>query len=162
MIDPELIKKILGDEKPITNRFADTLRPTFDITKFKLNNIFMSDEDVLSYILFPQIAEKFFKARDEQNTVKVSYSVYFLKTLNKVDSKELNNSNFIDMDGKHMEIANRELNLIGVDESTAALVIAIMCDHLKTSTEELHFKFIKALDIINEEEQFNEILCYYK
>jgi oxaloacetate decarboxylase alpha subunit len=56
-LDPELIKKILGEEKPITNRFADTLSPAFDITKYKLNNPYISDEDVLSYILFPQIAE---------------------------------------------------------------------------------------------------------
>ena len=145
-IDPEFIKKVLGDDKPITSRFADTLRPSFDITKYKLNNIFMSDEDVLSYIIFPQIAEKFFKDKDERNTVKVSYNVYFLKVLNKMDSKEWDTSNFIDIDGKHMGIVNRELNLIGVDESTAALVIAIMCDHLKKSTEELHFKFIKAID----------------
>ena len=137
-VDPELIKKILGDEKPITNRFADTLRPKFDITKYKLNNPFMSDEDVLSYILFPQIAEKFFKARDEQNTIKACYNVHY--------SKKLNTSNAIDMDKKHMEMSNRELNLISVDESTAALAIAIVCDHLKTPPEELHFKYIKALD----------------
>jgi hypothetical protein len=45
-----------------------------------------------------------------------------------------------------MEIPNRGLNLIGVDESTAALAIAIVCDHLKTAPKELHFKSIKALD----------------
>lgn len=146
VIDPEFIVKILGNDKPITNRFADTLRPTFDITKFKLNNIFMSDEDVLSYIIFPQVAEKFFKARDERNTVMVSYSVYFLKALNKMNTREVDSTNFINMEGRHTEIANRELKLIGVDESTAALVISIMCDHLKTSTQELHFKYIKALD----------------
>ena len=131
VIDAELIKKILGDDIPITNRFADTLKPEFDITKFKLNNIYISDEDVISYIIFPQITEKFFKARDEQNTVKAGYNVCLLKPLNKKNSKE---------------VANRELNLIGVDDSTAALVIAILCDHLKKSTEELHFKSIKALN----------------
>jgi len=145
-INDEFIKKILGHEKPIKNRFADTLRPTFEITKFKLNNIFISDEDVLSYIIFPQIAEKFFKERDERNTIKANYSVYFLKALNKMDSNALDTTNHINRDGKHVEMANRELNLIGVDESTAALVIAIMCDHLKKSTQELHFKSIKALD----------------
>jgi len=138
-IDSELIKKILGHEKPITNRFADTLRPIFDITKYRLNKPFMSDEDILSYILFPQIAENFFKARDEQNTIKACYNVHY--------SEELNTTNAIDMDKKHMEMSNRELNLINVDESTAALAIAIVCDHLKMPPEELHFKYIKALDL---------------
>ena len=137
-LDPQLVKKILGDEKPITNRFADSLRPTFDITRYRLSNPFISDEDVLSYILFPQIAEKFFEERDEQNTIKARYSVHC--------SKELNNSNAEDIDKEAMEIPNRGLNLIGVDESTAALAIAIVCDHLKTAPEELHFKYIKALD----------------
>ena len=144
--DSDLAQKILGDDKPITTRFADTLRPAFEITKYKLNNIYISDEDVLSYIIFPQIAEKFFKARDEQNTVKVSYKIHFLKALNNMDSNNFDTSNFIDMDAKHMVMENRELNLIGVDDSTAALVIAIMCDHLKTPTEQLHFKSIKALN----------------
>jgi oxaloacetate decarboxylase (Na+ extruding) subunit alpha len=137
-VDAELVKKILGDDKPIENRFADTLRPTFEITKYKLNNPVMSDEDVLCYILFPQIAEKFFKERDEQNTIRASYNVHL--------SKALDTSKTIDMDKKHMELSRRDIKLIGVDESTAALAIAIVCDHLKTPPEELHFKSIKSLD----------------
>ncbi|MDP4090485.1 MAG: pyruvate carboxylase subunit B [Bacillota bacterium] len=137
-IDKQLSRKILGDEKPVTGRFADTLRPAFEITKYKLNDPFISDEDVLTYILFPQIAEKFFKIRDEKKTVRASYNVHLSKALDNEDSKGKDNS--------AMELARREIRLIGVDESTAALVIAIMCEQLKTSLEELHFKAIKALD----------------
>ena len=74
-IDTELIKKILGDEKPITSRFADTLSPEFDKVKSEVKNMVMSDEDVLSYILFPQIAEKFFNKKQEQKVIKVSYTI---------------------------------------------------------------------------------------
>ena len=74
-VDPVLIKKILGDEKPITTRFADTLAPEFEKVKIEITSMVKTDEDVISYILFPQIAEKFFKKREEPNEVKVSYTI---------------------------------------------------------------------------------------
>lgn len=74
-IDPALIKKVLGDEKPITSRFADTLEPEFDKVKEQLKNVTKSEKDVLSYIAFPQIAEKFFKEREERTATKVTYSI---------------------------------------------------------------------------------------
>lgn len=74
-VNGDLIKKVLGDEKPIECRFADTLQPEFEKVKTEVKNIAKSDEDVLSYILFPQIAEKFFKEREERAVVKVKYSI---------------------------------------------------------------------------------------
>ncbi len=74
-VNGELQKMVLGDEKPITQRFADTLEPEFEKTREKLKGIAQNDEDVLSYILFPQIAEKFFKERAESAAVKVSYKI---------------------------------------------------------------------------------------
>ena len=62
-VSNELVQKVLGDEKPYMGRFADTLDPIFDETKEKLKGTARSDEDVLSYIAFPQIAEKFFANR---------------------------------------------------------------------------------------------------
>lgn len=74
-VDAALQKKVLGDEKPITVRFADTLEPEFEKVKAKLKGIAKNDEDVLSYIAFPQIAEKFFKEREDSTAVKVSYKI---------------------------------------------------------------------------------------
>lgn len=74
-VSPELIKKVLGDEKPITTRFADTLEPAFEKTKKELGSKARNDEDVLSYIAFPQIAEKFFKEREERESRTVTYSI---------------------------------------------------------------------------------------
>lgn len=74
-IDEELIQKVLGDEKPITVRFAETLEPVFEKTKKELEGIARSDEDVLSYIAFPQVAEKFFKEREERETRTVTYTI---------------------------------------------------------------------------------------
>ena len=74
-INPELMKKALGDEKPITCRFADTLKPEFEETKEKLKGVARNDEDVLSYIAFPQIAEKFFAARKAKEEKQVKYTI---------------------------------------------------------------------------------------
>ncbi len=74
-INKDLVKKVLGDEEPITTRFAETLEPEFEKTKKKLGSMAESDEDVLSYIAFPQIAEKFFKEREERKSSTVRYTI---------------------------------------------------------------------------------------
>jgi len=62
-IKPEIIKKILGDEKPIECRPADLLEPEFEKRKkeLELAGIHPTDDDVLIYALFPQTGLKFLK-----------------------------------------------------------------------------------------------------
>jgi oxaloacetate decarboxylase alpha subunit len=74
-VDQALIEKVLGEEKPITERYADLLEPGFEAAKAKLGSIAQSDEDVLSYIAFPPIAEKFFQEREERKSTTVTYSI---------------------------------------------------------------------------------------
>lgn len=74
-IDPELVTKVLGDEKPITGRYADGLAPAFEAAKAELGSAARSDEDVLSWIAFPQQAEKFFEEREERESRTVTYSI---------------------------------------------------------------------------------------
>ncbi len=68
-IDPEFTKKIIGDEKPITCRPADQIKPELETLKAKLGAKAHQEEDVLSYALFDQVALKFFDKRDEGETV---------------------------------------------------------------------------------------------
>ena len=74
-VNAELQKKVLGDEQPLTCRYADTLEPQFEKTKAELGETARSDEDVLSYIAFPQVAEKFFAERKEKEERKVKFSI---------------------------------------------------------------------------------------
>jgi len=75
-INPEVQAKILGDEKPIQGRYADSLpKDVFQKAKAELGDTARCDEDVLSYISFPPVAEKFFAARKEQEEKKVKYSI---------------------------------------------------------------------------------------
>ena len=62
-IDPEFVKKIIGDEKPISCRPADLLEPELDKLRSEIAEYIEQDEDVLSYALFEQVAIKFFKER---------------------------------------------------------------------------------------------------
>ena len=74
-INPEVVKKALGDEKPVEGRYADTLEPVFEKTKEELKGIAKNDEDVLSYILFPQVTEKYFAARKAKEEKVVKYTI---------------------------------------------------------------------------------------
>ena len=62
-MSPEFIKKIIGDEERITARPADALQPELDTLREKCAQYIEQDEDVLSYALFEQVAEKFFEYR---------------------------------------------------------------------------------------------------
>ncbi|MEE8885554.1 MAG: oxaloacetate decarboxylase subunit alpha [Eubacteriales bacterium] len=67
-VNPELQKKALGDEKPITHRPADDLEPGLPKFEKEVAPYKKQDEDTLSYALFPQVATEYFKYRDAQET----------------------------------------------------------------------------------------------
>ncbi|MBQ9950889.1 MAG: pyruvate carboxylase subunit B [Clostridia bacterium] len=59
-------KKVIGNRKVITSRPVDD--PSYGVKKLaefrkEIGQYIMQEEDVLSYALFPQVAEKFFQAR---------------------------------------------------------------------------------------------------
>ena len=69
-IDPAFRKKIIGDEAPIDCRPADLIAPELDKLKAEAAKWTEQEEDVLSYAMFGQVAEKFFeKRRDKENGI---------------------------------------------------------------------------------------------
>lgn len=75
-IDEEIRNKVLGDEKPVEGRFADSLDPDeFNKAKDAIGELAVCDEDVLSYIAFPQVAEKFLKDRRTMEENQVKYTI---------------------------------------------------------------------------------------
>ena len=74
-VNADLAKKILGDETPVTCRFADTLEPYMEKAKQEIGDMARSEEDVLSYIAFPTQAEAFFKKRDEKERNTFKYTI---------------------------------------------------------------------------------------
>lgn len=63
-VNEEVRKLAIGDEEPITCRPADLIKPELPGYKEETKDFAKSEEDVLSYALFPQVAKKFFDIRD--------------------------------------------------------------------------------------------------
>ncbi|MBR5313822.1 MAG: oxaloacetate decarboxylase subunit alpha [Clostridia bacterium] len=64
-VNEEVRKKVLGDAEIITCRPADLIAPELEKYREEAKHLAKCDEDVLSYALFPQVAEKFLKERNE-------------------------------------------------------------------------------------------------
>jgi oxaloacetate decarboxylase alpha subunit len=62
-INPELRRQVLGDEQPVDVRPADLLEPGLERARQELGDLAQSEEDVVSYALFPQVAREFFQRR---------------------------------------------------------------------------------------------------
>jgi len=62
-IKDEIKKKIIGDAQVITQRPADLIEPEMEKYKKEIGDLAITPEDVLSYVLFPQVAKKFFEDR---------------------------------------------------------------------------------------------------
>lgn len=66
-VNEEVRKKAIGDEKVIVCRPADLLQPELAKYREEIKDHMKQEEDVLSYALFPQVAMKFFEAREAAN-----------------------------------------------------------------------------------------------
>jgi oxaloacetate decarboxylase alpha subunit len=62
-ISEEIRRLIIGDEEPIQGRPADVLPPRLEEARQEIGDLARSEEDVISYALFPQVARKFFEDR---------------------------------------------------------------------------------------------------
>ena len=74
-IDKDLSEKVLQGKEPVTCRFADTLEPGFEKAKEEIGKLAKSEEDVLSYALFPTQAEAFFEKREEKAKNTFKYTI---------------------------------------------------------------------------------------
>ncbi len=83
-IDEEFRKSIIGDEKAITCRPADLIKPELDKLRKEAAEWTEQEEDVLSYALFDQVAVKFFEQRRAQkynidkDTVNMQDKVHYI------------------------------------------------------------------------------------
>ncbi len=70
-IKEDILKKIIGDGKILESRPADLLEDEFDKLKNEIGALAKSDEDVLTYALFPQIGKRFLENREKENSIEV-------------------------------------------------------------------------------------------
>ncbi|MDF0591402.1 sodium-extruding oxaloacetate decarboxylase subunit alpha [Candidatus Methanocrinis natronophilus] len=75
-INPKIKAEILEDEESIDVRPADLLAPEYEKMKAEAEGkgIVRTDEDVLTYALYPQVAEKFLKGEAKEEVLKKAAS----------------------------------------------------------------------------------------
>ncbi|MDO5564810.1 MAG: oxaloacetate decarboxylase subunit alpha [Eubacteriales bacterium] len=78
-MNKDIVKKILKDEKQVTDRPADHIAPELKKYEKEIENYKEQDEDVLTYALFPKVATEYFEYRKAQKSG--------------IDSKEYNKEN---------------------------------------------------------------------
>ena len=62
-VNEEVRRKVLGDRRPISSRPADELPPELEKARAELDGLAQSEEDVLSYVLFPQVTRDYLEWR---------------------------------------------------------------------------------------------------
>ncbi|MHB8792410.1 MAG: acetyl-CoA carboxylase biotin carboxyl carrier protein [Thermoleophilia bacterium] len=65
-INPEVMQKVLGDEKPMTGRPADLLDETLDQFAEEIGDLAHNEEDVLIYAMFPATGRSFLEKRQHR------------------------------------------------------------------------------------------------
>ena len=65
-LNPELVKKALGDETPITCRPADLIPAGWDQAEKEVGDLASCEEDVLTYALFPTVAPAFLEEKKKR------------------------------------------------------------------------------------------------
>lgn len=71
-ISDEMKKKIIGDEEVFTGRPADLLNNEYEEIKKEAGDLVRSEEDILTYAMFPQVARTYFEKRNNpQEKIKV-------------------------------------------------------------------------------------------
>jgi len=63
-LDPGIVRKILGDKQPITDRPGDLLPPGLAKMREEIGKVATNQDDVLSYALFPNVSRNFFESRE--------------------------------------------------------------------------------------------------
>ena len=70
-IDPEIRKKIIGQETPIECRPADLIKPQLEILRQEAEKmgILKKEEDLITYALYPAVAAKFLRGEMKEEPI---------------------------------------------------------------------------------------------
>lgn len=73
-VDPDIQKKVLGNEIPITCRPGEKIEPELEAARKEIGIWMTQPEDLLSYILFPQVAKDFLPRKfAKENCVDIGF-----------------------------------------------------------------------------------------
>lgn len=81
-ISEEIKRTIIGDEEVFTGRPADLISDEYEILKNEIADLAKTEEDILTYAMFPQIAKKYLE--DKYNDNKAEKKEVKIQTINVV------------------------------------------------------------------------------
>ena len=115
-VNVELLKKVLKGEEPISGRPADQLAPQLEDARREIEAYMEQEEDLLSYIIFPNVALDFFKRRrGELPPLELNSSCEGGKVINITKPK---NPSAIELQSENLYQVDEQL-LSGDDEHSA-------------------------------------------
>ena len=70
-IDPQIRKKIIGNETPIEGRPADSIKPQLATLRKEAESlgILKKEEDLITYALYPNVAPKFLRGELKEEPI---------------------------------------------------------------------------------------------
>ena len=133
-INPAIARKILGDEEVITCRPADLLEPKMDKMREEIKDLARSEEDVISYAMFPQVARRFMQARERGELKKMAEQAMrdFQRAKEIKASKKSSEKKSILKGGKKMNLSELK-ELIKILNETDISEISLESDGTKIS-----------------------------
>jgi oxaloacetate decarboxylase alpha subunit len=99
----EMISLVIGEDRPIAARPGDMIKPEYEKMKKEAESmgIELSEEDVLTYILYPAIAPKFLKGEGEEEELACACSI---PASPKVDYSAIPTEYRVEVDGNVFDI----------------------------------------------------------
>ena len=129
-ISDEIRQKIIGDEEIITVRPADLLESGWEKAKQEVAEWAESDEDILTYVLFPQVALKYFEWR---------------KSKGLEDASLINTGEYLTVD------------MYQPEKAAVKKLVAVSKPNLSRSDEEMNFEEIKELILLLDKSSLAEL-----
>lgn len=87
-VDPKIKQMAIGNEEPVTCRPGDLLKPEWEKIKQEAAPFNKTEEDILSYAIFPQVAREYFSRKGKPKPAAVS-EIKEDEEMNVKDIKEL-------------------------------------------------------------------------
>jgi len=98
----------IGDEEPIDCRPADLIPPGYERAKNEIGDLARSEEDIISYALFPRVARKFLQRRKKERAAPIVAKTFKISVNGKayrVEVGDLGKSPILVLvDGKKYEV----------------------------------------------------------
>ncbi len=113
-VNPEIAKKIIGDEEPITCRPADLLEPEYENIKKEgeVEGLIKSEEDVITLALYPAVAKKFLKGEAEEEELLPAQQLVESNQLSAIPTEYA-----VEVDGDVFDVKIMPTGFMEVEES---------------------------------------------